>query len=143
MEKNLLVEIFLFASVFFGNKKDIFSCTFDLSGWVGDKIFFTWPISGNKTTFCFGPGVSLDFFHKSFCQENSICLNLVSATSVFGLDHSKVSNLVSIYKFLCKKTIWFHTINFYYVYLVCISCCYWSNNHDCKSSHKEILYTAP
>ena len=48
---NLLVETFLFVCVFFLNKKYIFSYTFDLCGWVGDKNFFTRSIFGNKTTF--------------------------------------------------------------------------------------------
>ena len=57
---NLLVEIILFACVcvcvcvcvvFFEKKICIFSYTFDLCGRVGDKKIFTWPISGNKTTF--------------------------------------------------------------------------------------------
>ena len=41
----------VFVCVCFFETKNRFSYTFDLSGQVGDKNFFTRPISGNKTTF--------------------------------------------------------------------------------------------
>ena len=44
-------NICLFVCVLFWNKKHICSYQFDLCGRIGDKKFFTQPISGNKTTF--------------------------------------------------------------------------------------------